>query len=261
MTVGTNPTRFLDTAFSKNFDGSVTINVFRKHGKLPAFLNSQIPRRYKWNNIRVYFHCAFKNASDFDVEVQTITRKNLEVGYPIGFIKSVISNFKNSKEEEQPIIPEWLFDQRKKVLFKLPYYPSNERDVKLFIEKIESFTNGKLKFIVLWSTRNIKSLFPLKDEVKHFSCFIHEGKCSCGRLYIGETIRNNEHESATGKSEPAKHLADSKSHMFTWKVLASIPLHFRKRKILEAFFVTKLKPDLNDQIEHHAFSLFRHGVT
>ena len=183
MTVGTNPTRFLDTAFSKNFDGSVTTNVFREHGKLPAFLNSQIPRRYKSNNIRGDFHCAFKNASDFDAEVQTITRKNLEVGYPIGFIKSVISNFKNSKEEEQPIIPEWLFDQRKKVLFKLPYCPSNERDVKRFIEKIESFTNGKLKFIVLWSTRNIKSLFPLKDEVKHFSCFIHEGKCSCGRLY------------------------------------------------------------------------------
>ena len=49
--------------------------------------------------------------------------------------------------------------------------------------------------------------------------------------------------------------------MFTWKVLAYAPLHFRKRKVLEAFFVTKLKPDLNDQIEHHALSLFRQDVT
>ena len=213
MTVGTNPTRFLDTAFSKNFDGSVTTNVFREHGKLPAFLNSQIPRRYKSNNIRGDFHCAFKNASDFDVEVQTITRKNLEVGYPIGFIKSVISNFKNSKEEEQPIIPEWLFDQRKKVLFKLPYCPSNKRDVK-------GFSNGKSKFIVLWSTRNIKSLFPLKDQVKHLSCVIYEGNFSCGRLYIGETIRNsdilwNEHENTTGKSGLSKHLGGNKLHKFT----------------------------------------------
>ena len=112
MTVGTNPTRFLDTVFSRNLDGSVT-TVFHKHGKLPAFLNSQIPRKYKWNNIRGDFHYAFKNASDFDVEVQAITRKNLEIGYPIGFIKSLISNFKNSKEEEQPIIPQWLFDQRR----------------------------------------------------------------------------------------------------------------------------------------------------
>ena len=37
LTVGTNPTRFLGTAFSKNLGGSVTTNVFHKHGKLPAF--------------------------------------------------------------------------------------------------------------------------------------------------------------------------------------------------------------------------------
>ena len=129
--------------------------------------------------------------------------------------------------------------------------------VKRLTEKIESFTSGKLNFIVLWSTRNIKSLFPLKDWVKHLSCVIYEGKCSCGRRYIGETIRNsdigwNEHESTAGKWKPAKHLADNKSHIFTWKVLASAPLHLCKRKILEAFFITKLKPNLNDQIEHHA---------
>ena len=91
-------------------------------------------------------HRAFKIASDFDEEVQTITLKYLEVGYPIGYIKSVINDFKNSKKEKQLIIPEWLFDQRKKVLFKLPSRLSNERDVKRFIDKIESFTYGKLKF-------------------------------------------------------------------------------------------------------------------
>ena len=146
-------------------------------------------------------------------------------------------------------------------MIKLPYCPSNERDVKHFIDKIKSFTNGNLQFIVLWSTRNIKPLFPLKDRVKHLSCVIYEGKCSCGRRYIGETTRNSdirwsEHVSTTGKSEPAKHLADNKSNMLTWKVLASAPLNFHKRKILEAFFITKLKPASNDQIEHHALSLF-----
>ena len=65
-------------------------------------------------------HRAFKIVSDFDAKVQTITQKYLEVGYPIGFIKSVINDFKNSKEEEHLIMPQWLFDQRKKVLFKLP---------------------------------------------------------------------------------------------------------------------------------------------
>ena len=101
----------------------------------------------------------------------------------------------------------------------------------------------------------------LKDQVKHLSCVIYESKCLCGGRYIDETIRNsyihwNEHKSTTGKSEPAKHLGDKKSHMFTWKVLASTPLHFPKTEILDAFFITTLKPDLNDSIEHHALSLF-----
>ena len=51
-------------------------------------------------------HRVFKIASDFDAEVQTITQKYLEVGYPIGFVRSVINDFKNSKDEEQLIIPE-----------------------------------------------------------------------------------------------------------------------------------------------------------
>ena len=72
------------------------------------------------------------------------------------------------------------------------------------------------------------------------SCVICEGKCSCGRRYIGETIRNSdirwcEHESTTGKSEPAKLLADNKSHMFKWKVLASAPYIFVKENSLKHF--------------------------
>ena len=47
LTVETNPTRFLDTAFSKNLDGSITTNAFCKPGKLPTFWNSQMPKRYK----------------------------------------------------------------------------------------------------------------------------------------------------------------------------------------------------------------------
>ena len=68
--------------------------------------------------------------------------------------------------------------------------------------------------IVLWSTRNIKSLFPLKDKVAHRSCVIYEGKYSCGLSYIGETKRNSEvrwkeQEDPAGKSEPAKHLIEN----------------------------------------------------
>ena len=100
LTVETKPSRFLDTGFSKNLDGSATTKVFRKSQNLPTFWNSQIPKRYKRNNIRGDLRCAFKIALDFDAEVQTIPLTYLEVEYPIGFIKSVINDFKNSKKEE-----------------------------------------------------------------------------------------------------------------------------------------------------------------
>ena len=44
--------------------------------------------------------------------------------------------------------------------------------------------------IVLWSTRTIKSLSPLKNKVARWSCVIYERKCSCNLRYIGETKRN-----------------------------------------------------------------------
>ena len=70
--------------------------------------------------------------------------------------------------------------------------------------------------IVLWSTRNIKSLFPYKDKVAHRPCVSYEGKCSCKLSYIAETTRNcevrwKEHEDPAGKSEPAKHLIENAS--------------------------------------------------
>ena len=101
LDVETDPTRFLGTAFSKSLDSSVATQVFCRPGKLPTFWNSQISKRYKHNNIRGDLHHAFKIASDFDAKVRTITIKYLEVENPVGFIRSVINDFKNSKEEEQ----------------------------------------------------------------------------------------------------------------------------------------------------------------
>ena len=100
LIVESNPTRFLDTAFNVNPDGSVTTKVFRKPEKCPAFWNSQIPKMYKRNNINGDLHRAFEIASDFDVEVSIITKKYLDAGYPIGFIKSVINDFKKKDENQ-----------------------------------------------------------------------------------------------------------------------------------------------------------------
>ena len=120
--------------------------------------------------------------------------------------------------------------------------------------------------IVLWSTRNIKSLFPFKNIVAHRSCVIYEGQCSCKLSCIGERKINSEvrwrkHEDPAGKSEAAKHLMENASHKFTWKVLSAAPSHSPRRKILEAFFIAVRKPALNDQVQDHSLPLFCHGIT
>ena len=78
------------------------------------------------------------------------------------------------------------------------------------------FTNNKFKFNITWSMRKIRSLFPLKDRVKHVSC---EVVCLCGETYIGEAERIaegrwSEHNAPYKYSEPAKHLKSNPSHHF-----------------------------------------------
>ena len=72
------------------------------------------------------------------------------------------------------------------------------------------------RFNIVWNTRNIRSLFQIKDKVKHYSCIVYEGNCSCGQKYVGESVRNvvlrcAEHEDPNNLPEPAKHLTTSKS--------------------------------------------------
>ena len=111
-------------------------------------------------------------------------------------------------------IPEWLFDDKRVLTVRLPFCPKNEEESKVFVRRLEQYTAQKFTFKIIWNTRNIRSLFPLKDKVTHRSCCIYEGTCSCGEQYIGETnrvteIRWNEHSTpSTDGSDPSKHLHD-----------------------------------------------------
>ena len=120
----------------------MTKKVFWKPEKFPAFWNSRIPKRYKRNNINGDLNRALKIASKFDTEVSIITKKYLDAGYPVGFIKSVIRDFKK-KDESRPIVPDWLFEQRKTILFKLPHCPRNEYDLKDLLRKLKALLKVK----------------------------------------------------------------------------------------------------------------------
>ena len=67
---------------------------------------------------------------------------------------------------------------------------SNEHYALKFIRKLEGFTKEKYSFVIIWKTRNIRSLFNSKDRTSHVSSVVYEGKFNCGENYIGETCRN-----------------------------------------------------------------------
>ena len=143
----------------------------------------------------------------------------------------------------------------------------NEKFVKSFINKLEIFTNYRVKFNVVWNTRKSKSLFSYKYKVSYYSCIIYRRICSCGADYIGETVRNarlrwNEHENGTDKnSECAKHLNENDNHEFKWSILSLAPKFSFKRKILEVYCIKTWNLILNNQLNNDILTLFRNGIT
>ena len=109
------------------------------------------------------------------------------------FIDSIVRDFSSTPVSDMDdIIPPWLFDDRQVLTVRLPFCPKNEEISKTFIHKLEEYTKGRFTYKIIWNTRTIRSLFPLKDRVEHRCCVIYEGTCTCGEKYTGETNRNTE---------------------------------------------------------------------
>ena len=153
----------------------------------------------------------------------------------------------------------------KKVFIKLPFCGKNEKLSKTFIAKLNKCTNVNFIFVILWQTRQIKSLFNNKDKNTHRSKVVHKGDCSCGIDYIGETVRNlgvriAEHSNPAHTSEPAKHLQENPSYSLTWRVLFSAQT-FHKRGIVEGLMIQQFRPNLNKQVIFYVSKLFPSPIT
>ena len=144
---------------------------------------------------------------------------------------------------EETIIPEWLFEKIKMFTMRLPYSFANEKFSKLFVSKIEDYTKGKVKLVIIRNTRKIQSLFNYKDNLQHHSCGIYRGVCLCGTDCIGQTIRNleirwKEHSTERNKnSDCVRHLSDNYNHEFRWFVLSCASKYCLKSKLLEEYYI------------------------
>ena len=89
--------------------------------------------------------------------------------------------------------------------------------------------------------------------------------CTCKEFYIGETkcnseVRWNEHCSLKKSSEVGDHLSVNPDHNIIWQIIPKTPTQTFKRKILEAFYIRKLKQTLNNQKDIKATHFFRNGI-
>ena len=122
------------------------------------------------------------------------------------------------------------------ILRELPFCKNNEIKSTHFLKKFHRFAKGRFEVAIKWKTRQVKTLFPLRYKSIHPSCVIYKGTCSCGETYIGETIRNasirwEEHNDPTKKSESAKNVKSSFYHVFDWAILC------KARKITTSYTI------------------------
>ena len=264
LTIKVNPSKFLDTEIMIKND-IIETSVVVQESKIPNHWSSIVSKKYKRNAILGDLHRAHKISSNFELEKQRMKKKYLSVNFTYSFIQSTFNSYQQKCES---LIPNWLFEEkhRKTIYIRIPFCQSNEHYALKIIRKLENFTKEKYSFVIIWKTRNIRSLFNLKDKTSQIASRVYEGKCNCGENYIGETGRNvtirwDEHSDIDKNSESAKHIKQFPEHRFNWKILRRVPNKVRKRKIHEAYYVMCLRPTLNNQLGLTSLTLFRNGVT
>ena len=60
-------------------------------------------------------------------------------------------------------------------MIRLTFATADEKFIKSFINRLEIFTNYRVKFNIVWANPGINSLFNNKDKVSHYSCAIYRG--------------------------------------------------------------------------------------
>ena len=168
LTLEENPRQFLDTEVIRN-NNTISTQVFTKLTKFPVHWSSKIPTTYKRNAITSELHRAKKKkiATDFDKELRRMKSNFLHAGYSVKFINDTFFRF--NEEKEDLLISKWLFNETKLLVIRLPFTPRNEKFSKCFISKLQIFTNGKVRFNIIWNNRKIQCLFNNKDKVQHLS--------------------------------------------------------------------------------------------
>ena len=62
--------------------------------------------------------------------------------------------------------------------------------IQTTVKGIEGIHQKKYDFRIVWKTKKIEQLFPLKEKNPYPSCNVYEGVCFSKENYIGKTKQN-----------------------------------------------------------------------
>ena len=110
----------------------------------------------------------------------------------------------------------------------------------------------------------MQSLFALKDKVSPYTGVIY--RVLVTKIILGRQFGMLKHDvmnmkTKNSKYEPAKHLKEKPNHKFTWTIISKASENFRKRRLLEAYFIKTVCPTLIEQLDNDILTLFRNGIT
>ena len=257
-----NTLPFLDLEISMNNQEFET-KIYRKvtfTGLLLNF-NAICPIQWKKGLITGLLHRAFTACSTWHSlhdEINNIKNLLQQNSYPLKFVDNLVRKFFNSKFENRPIK---VSDEiERKYSIQIPYIGNPSLILKKKLQKLFRYSNTEIN--IIFSTFKVRNYFSLKDKTNTLlkSSLVYQYKCldDPSLTYVGKTKRHfNTRISEHKKSGSAIH-----AHLQSCTSCGTNTDHFHSRfniidssarsefelRILEALYISTLKPKLNKQL-------------
>ena len=209
---------FLDCDIMRNTDGSLMISIHRKSTHTDKYLhyNSHHPLHVR----RGVVQCLFNRAEELVTTEEDLKKEKRHLytvfssnGYPKPFISNSIVR-RRMKDEERS-------DRKEDLKVFIPYVEGMSEDIRRVCRKFGITTVFKSAPTLRGSLTRVKDRLTTDMQ----SGVVYQVPCSCGKVYIGETVRRlgtrlAEHKDAcrkcnTEKSAIAEH-AWSEHHPICW---------------------------------------------
>ena len=271
---------FLDVLVTKGRNGELETSVYRKSTNTDIYMNwhAHAPTTWKIATLRslvtrALYISSTKNA--LEKEMSHLKKVFLEYNnFPRKLIESTIereSNKFHASDESQDVVEENADENVDEITLSLPYAGIKGEQImgklRKDIRNIDPASKSKGKVRIVYTARRLSTKFPVKDKTpsEHLHNVVYHATCpnkKCSSQYTGETNcrlqkRVIQHNKKDEKSHILIHSKKTK-HRRVWmkdfKILGNGYSSKYKRKISEALFIKRLKPDLN--IQKEALKLF-----